>query len=137
MRLVLVVLVDTFLDLNIGEPQKLMELLETEVGLEVVVMVVNTTTPLMVVVDQTIKVAVVVKDHIMILATTKLLATVSQTLAVVEVEDHLTIMVVEMVVELLQDLVDLALLLLDIKFNYHAQQTKVSLTPLSIGFTLC
>ena len=120
-----------------GELIKLMEPLETKVGLQVVEMVVNTTILPTVKEDLTIKVVAVVKDHTLILTTTKLLVMVLLTLAEVEAVVPLTTMVVEAKAVIDLVLVVLVLLLSDIKFNYHAQQTKVSLTPLSIGSTLC
>ena len=52
-------------------------------------------------------------------------------------EDQVIILVEETKEDSMVEMEDLVLFLSDIKINYHAQQTKVSLTPLSIGFTLC
>ena len=92
MHLVLAVLVDIFLALNHGEPQKLTELLEVEVGLVVVETEVNTGTMTMVIEDLTIKAVAVVQDHTNTMVSMPLM--VSPTQAEVVVEDH-KIMLVE------------------------------------------
>ena len=130
------VLVDIFLVLKHGELQKLTELLELEVGLVEVETEVNTGTPLTVQEDLTIKVVAVVLVA-MVITTLLLLQMELPTQVVVAVEDQVIILVEETKEDSMVEMEDLVLFLSDIKINYHAQQTKVSLTPLSIGFTLC
>ena len=123
------VLVDIFLVLSIGELQKLMELLELEVGLVEVETEVNTGTPLTVKEDLTIKVVAVVLVA-MVITTLLLLQVELPTQVVVAVEDQVIILVEETKEDSMVEMEDLVLFLSDIKINYHAQQTKVSLTPL-------